>query len=902
MIACSLHSGATRTIARIGLLLLLTAVAGEGRAQAPSPAAGTGRPAADDYDRLRVGPAGAERMVVPTNQVLSPQGRQVVLDGRPTDVALSPDGRWLAALGNNGVYLIDPAAGKVVSRAPHSGGSFTGIVFSADGKRLLASSFFGSIGAFAVQPDGGLKPQPPIVLPARSTPAPTQSATVDATSRKLRQSVVPAGLALGCGGRTLWAVLNTANSLAEIDLASGRLRRTIHVGNAPYGVVLVRNKAYVSNWAGREPGPHDAAGPSGSAPPVRVDPRRHIANDGSVSVVDLAAGREIRQIPVGLHPCGLAATPDGRYVLVANANSDSVSVIESYGDCVVETIGVRPDEKLLFGSAPNALAVGRDGRTLYVSNGGNNAVALIRLAPPQSRLLGCLPVGWYPAGLAVDAARGTLCVANVKGIGPRSGAGFRRRDFGKEGPPAYNSHDDQGSVSLVALPRAEDLPAATRSVLANNRLSQAASALAPPRKDAAACPVPQRHGEPSLFKHVLYVIKENRTYDQVLGDVARGEGDPRLCIYGRDVTPNIHKLAEEFVLLDNFYCSGALSADGHQWTDEAYVTDYVEKAFGGWPRSYPHEGNDALAYAGSGFLWDNALARGRSLRVYGEFVSGKVRWKDSARRPPPTFSDVYRDFLSQSGKVEIRGRATIKTLEPHICPRAIGFPLTVPDLYRAEQFVRELREFERAGRLPNLMFLALPQDHTSGTRPGYPTPAASVADNDLALGRVVEAVSHSRFWPETCIFVVEDDPQDGFDHIDGHRTVALVISPYTRRHVRHSDNYNQTSMVRTIELILGLPPMNQFDASATAMSGCFTERPDRTAYEAVPNVVPIGEVNPEVAAIRDPRQRHWAEVSLRLPLDEADEADEDTLNRILWHAARGRDETYPAWAVGGNDP
>ena len=373
-------------------------------------------------------------MVVPTNQVLSPQGRQVVLDARPTNVALSPDGRWLAALGSSGVYLIDPAAGKVVSRAAHSGGSFTGIVFSADGKRLLASSFFGTISSFAVQPDGELEPQPPIVLPARSTPAPTQSASVDPTSRKLRQSVVPAGLALAGGGRTLWAVLNTQNALAEIDLASGRLLRMIRVGNAPYGVVLVRNKAYVSNWAGREPGPHDTAGPSGSAPPVRVDPRRNIANDGSVSVVDLAAGRQLRQIPVGLHPCGLAATPDGRYVLVANANSDSVSVIESHGDCVVETIGMRPDEKLLFGSAANAVAVGGDGRTLYVSNGGNNAVALIKLVPPQSRLLGCLPVGWYPAGLALDRGRGTLCVANVKGIGPRSDADFRRRSHWERRP------------------------------------------------------------------------------------------------------------------------------------------------------------------------------------------------------------------------------------------------------------------------------------------------------------------------------------------------------------------------------------------------------------------------------------------------------------------------------------
>ena len=447
------------------------------------------------------------------------------------------------------------------------------------------------------------------------------------------------------------------------------------------------------------------------------------------------------------------------------------------------------------------------------------------------------------------------------------------------------------------------MPAATRTVLANNRLTQASSALAPPRKDAAACPVPQRHGEPSLFKHVLYVIKENRTYDQVLGDVARGEGDPRLCIYGRDVTPNHHKLAEEFVLLDNFYCSGVLSADGHQWTDEAYVTDYMEKAFGGWPRSYPHDGNDALAYAGSGFLWDNALAHGRSLRVYGEFVSGRVRWKDSARTPT---ADVFRRLSGFSGPLgpdrnprdgddQDAGAVHLPPLDRFSAHRA-------RPVSRGAVRARVAASASAKGELPNLMFLTLPQDHTSGTRPGYPTPAASVADNDLALGRVVEAVSHSRFWPETCIFVVEDDPQDGFDHIDGHRTVALVISPYTRRHVRQSVNYNQTSMVRTIELILGLPPMNQFDASATAMAGCFADQPDRTPYEAVKNIVPLGEVNPAVAAIRDPRQRHWAEVSLRLPLDDADEADEDTLNRILWYAARGSDETYPAWAVGGDDP
>ncbi len=434
-------------------------------------------------------------------------------------------------------------------------------------------------------------------------------------------------------------------------------------------------------------------------------------------------------------------------------------------------------------------------------------------------------------------------------------------------------------------------------MLSNNRSTEAISALAPARKDAVARPLPERHGEPSTIRHVLYVIKENRTYDQVLGDVKRGEGDQRLCIFGEQVTPNHHKLVDEFVLLDNFYCSGVLSADGHQWALEAYVTDYIEKAFGGWPRSYPFDGGDAMAYASSGFLWDTALRHDKTLRVYGEFVDAEIRWKDPCRKGSPRFLDCYEDFVQQTGKIEIRGRATIQTIEPYLCNTTIGFPAIVPDVYRADQFIRELKKFESEAKLPNLMIMLLPNDHTTGTRPHLPTPEAAVADNDLALGRVVEAVSHSKFWPDTAIFVVQDDPQNGFDHIDGHRTVAMVISPYARRHAVDSTNYNQTSMVRTIELILGLPPMNQLDASATPMIDCFADHADLTPYEAVKNNIPLDRLNPEVAAIRDPRQLHWARVSLDMPLDAVDEADEDTLNRILWHNARGRDDTYPAWAV-----
>jgi YVTN family beta-propeller protein len=857
-------------------------------------------------NRLRIGDA-AGKVIVPTNQVLSPAGKQVTFSGRPTDLALSPDGKWLGVLDRNHVAIINPESGEIASRVPHGSGSYAGVLFTADSKQLLASSNKGSIGVFDVSADGKLSASKPIALPLNKNArgenvansetgpqSPNKSANAPGADSK---NALPVGLALDADGKTLWAVLNLRNTLARIDLAEGKVLREIPVGNAPYGVALVGGKAYVSNWAGRHPGANDITGPSGAGTPVRVDPKRNIASDGSVSVVDLKAGKELKQILVGLHPCAIASTPDGKHVIVANANSDTLSVIATESDKVIETISTRPAEKLLFGSSPNALAISSDSKAIFVSNGTNNAIALIEFSPGRSLLLGCVPTGWYPAGIVLDEKRKSLYVANIKGTGSRNTDWKGSRKVNGKLVSGYNSHDHSGTVSLIPLPRdADEIQKHMVTVLANNRHTESISALAPPRKDAKPLPVPERHGEPSVFKHVLYIIKENRTYDQVFGDIERGEGDPDLCIYGRDVTPNHHKLVDEFVLLDNFYCSGVLSADGHQWTNEAYVTTYLERAFGGFPRSYPYWGGDAMAYASSGFIWDNVLEHKKSLRVYGEFVEATVKWKDG-REGRPKFLDCYRDFMDKKGEIDIKATAAIKTLEPYLCPTVVGFPLVVPDVHRADQFIRERKDFEAKGELPNFMIMLLPNDHTSGTRPDSPTPAACVADNDLALGQIVEAVSHSKFWKETCIFVVQDDPQNGFDHIDGHRTVALVISPYTKRKALDSTNYNQTSMVRTMELILGLPPMNQLDASATPMASCFTDIADVAPYKSVPNLIPLDQMNPKLSSIKDPRQRHWAEVSLKLPLDDVDEADENTFNRILWHAARGRDDTYPAWAV-----
>jgi hypothetical protein len=315
------------------------------------------------------------------------------------------------------------------------------------------------------------------------------------------------------------------------------------------------------------------------------------------------------------------------------------------------------------------------------------------------------------------------------------------------------------------------------------------------------------------------------------------------------------------------------------------VSDYLEKTFGGFTRSYPDDGSDPLAYVPTGFLWDNALLHRRTIRNFGEYIK-------SGYPKGTTWTDFYNDFQSGAFRLRATARANLKSLEPFTHPGYPWFPLLMPDVYRAHLFSEDLKACEKQGELPNLIYLTLPCDHTNGTRPGFPTPRAMVADNDLALGRIVEAVSKSKFWKDTCIFVVEDDPQNGFDHVDAHRTVALVISPYTRRKIVDHTAHNQTGLVKTIELVLGLPPMNQLDLSATPMRNCFQAGADLTAYTAVPNRIKLDEMNPPLKKLTG-QALYWARKSLELPLDEADEADEDTLNRILWHATRGYDTRYP---------
>jgi len=842
----------------------------------------------------------AQAISVPVNQVLTPAGRQIELDGiRPQVLAVSPDGELLATSGKHELILIRARDGTRLQSVPlpseklragepstvseqimhpdtQAEASYTGLIFSPDGKRIYLSNVRGDIKVFSVGSAGKVTALHSLALPR--------------TGLAQRGSEIPAGLAISPDGRRLYVAGNLSDRLLELDTATGKTLRAIKVGSLPYGVALTGTRLYVSNWGGRRPGANSTIGPAGRGTTVVVDPVRFIASEGSVSVIDLQSGKVDKEIALGPHSCAMTLSPDKRYLAVANAGSDTVSIIDTARDELVETISLRWQPKDLYGASPNALVFDARGKNLYVCNGTQNAVAVVGFQPGHSRLKGLIPTGWYPGAIAWDRQHKQLCIANVKGIG--SGQRFEPGELVK-----LNSHQYRGTVSLIPVPGKSRLAAYTKTVLDDYGHAVMQAAMLPPRPGIAPRPVPERVGEPSVFSHVIYIIKENRTYDQVLGDMKEGNGDERLCIFGEKVTPNQHKLAREFVLLDNTLCSGVLSADGHQWADSAFVNDYIEKSFMGWPRSYPYYGDDAMAYSPAGFIWDNAVAHGKTLRDYGEFTLDKVAWKDPKKRGTPGFLDCYRDFVKKTGLVSATSRPSVESLRLYLCTNTVGFKMNVPDVFRAGVFLDELKEFERRGNLPNLIIMLLPSDHTSGTSPRSPTPAAKVADNDLAVGRIVEAISHSRFWKDTCIFAIEDDPQNGFDHVSSYRTTAYVASPYTRRHAVVPTAYNQTSLLRTIELMLGLPPMNQIDATATPMFDCFTEQPDFTPFTAVPNQIPLDQMNPPLKAIRDPLQKKLAIASSRLPLEEADECPEDLFNRILWHAQKGSAAEYPAWAV-----
>ncbi len=839
----------------------------------------------DYFENAIVGQQEDGSYIVATTQRIDPAGKSITFPGRPVDLALNADESVLAVKNMNDIIFINPATHEIIQtlKIPKGGNTFIGMVWNIQGTMVWTTDTRGNLLAAEVQNDGTFEWAAKIHLPG--------------PNEKDKNGAYPGGFALDESKGLMYVTLNRNNTLAIVNLKTKNVDAEIPVGIAPYSVVVNGNKAYVSNWGGRKPMPGEFTGPTSGSEAI-VDPETGIASSGTVSVIDLTTRKVITEIETGLHPSGMALSPDKSRLFVANANSDFVSEIDTKTDKVVRKLSTKPMDILPLGSAPNALTVSKDGRTLFVANGGNNALAVIDLS--DGKVTGLIPTGWYPGAVVLDKNGSKLFVANIKGVGgSHAGSKGRRerawqyagKDVSEVVEKGYNSHEHLGSISIIDVPDKPTLEKYTVNAATNMRLPKINQSLKITNVEKKIVPVPTRPGEVSVFKHVIYIIKENRTYDQILGDLPQGNGEPDLCFYPRNITPNHHQLAEQFVLLDNTYCNGVLSADGHQWTDEGNVADYLEKSFGGFERSYPYDGDDALAYSASGFIWDYVLRANLTFRNYGEFVGAKIEPSSS------TWTDNYNDFINKTNKIKIRAVPQLHTLEPYVCPTYIGFPGKVQDVYRAGEFIKELKAYEKSGSFPNFTIMLLPNDHTTGTREGYPTPRAALADNDLALGQIIEAVSKSKFWKETVIFVIEDDAQAGLDHVDGRRTIAFCISPYTKRGQVISKHYNQNSILRTMELILGLPPMNQFDMTANPMTDCFTDIPDFSPYIALKNNIPLDEMNPVISSLnKTTKQYFFAKKSMEMPLDDIDKADEGLFNRILWHEAKGYDVGYPELA------
>lgn len=829
--------------------------------------------------KSKVGKQENNSYIVQTSQIIDPAGKTVVFPGRPVDLALNPEESVLAVKNLNNIIFFDVSSQAIrqTLNLPSGGNTFTGICWSDNGRRVWTSDTKGYLRSAELQADGKFAWSDEILLPSKiytNGKFEWENELLDKSTKSTADREYPGGFVVDEKAGYIYVTLNRNNSLGIINLKTRIFEAHIPVGIAPYTVVTAGNKAYVTNWGGRRPLKGDKTAMSAGTAVV-VDRKTGVASSGTVSVIDLNSRKVIKEIKVHLHPCAMTLQPDGSKLYVANANSDVISVIDTHTDEVIRDINPKPMAELPFGSTPDALAISGDGKTLYVANAGNNLIAVVDLT--TDKVKGLIPVGWFPGGVVLSKDNRQLFVANTKGIGTRNL---------KQGAKGYASRDHSGSVSFIQVPLEEEMKDYTLKAASNMRLPRITEVMNLGKVREKAVPIPVNPGEKSVFKHVLYIIKENKTYDQVFGDMKRGNGDSTLCHYGRKITPNHHALAEDFVLLDNTYCNSVLSADGHQWTDEGYVTDYLEKSFGGFIRSYPYRGDDPLAFSPTGFIWDYVLKKGLSFRNYGEFTDAVIEPKNA------TWSQIYQQFLNGTNAISLRGESKLHTLAPYNCPTYPGFTGKVPDVYRAGEFIKELKAYEKKGELPAFMLMLLPDDHTTGVNENYPTPGAQVADNDLALGQIVEAISNSKFWKETAIFVIQDDPQSGLDHVDGKRTVAFCISPYTKRGAVISTQYNQNSLLRTIELILGLPPMTQFDLIAEPMTDCFTGQPDFTTYKVRPNLIPLDQMNPKLSSLKG-KQLYWAKKSMKLPLDEADEIEDDVLNKIVWYAMKGYDVPYP---------
>ncbi|MCC6859071.1 MAG: bifunctional YncE family protein/alkaline phosphatase family protein [Bryobacterales bacterium] len=787
--------------------------------------------------------------VITTRQMITPAGVPAIFQGRVYGVTFGLDGKELWVLGATHLYRMDWQANRVLERIPVGGSpGLQSIAFDGERKQAL----------FAATRKGAVR----LVTSAGSETAGSLGSFI-------------AG-AIQTNGRLAVAPLIYNNELAVVDLADGRLKGKVRTGIAPFGAAMdaAGKTAYVTNWGGRPPLPRDLTAPTGLKPDadrVVID-ARGVASTGTVTRIDLETLAATHTIPVELHPTAVVWDESRARVYVANTNSDSISILDSKTNRLIRSLPLQPFPVKVSGLAPTALALSRDGARLYAACGGINAVLSIETA--TGRVEGAIPTAWYPNALALSPDGKRLAMASL--LGP--GSGWR------DEPSKRYVHANRGSVNVVDIPDAPQLASYTTAVAENNRLTLAPAA----RRQPGARPkaVPERAGDPSLIEHVVFIIKENRTYDQVFGDLEKGNGDPSLVLFGAAVTPNHRRLAEQFVLLDNFYATGGNSGDGHQWLTQANETAYCL-----WPgyqgRSYPFDGTDPIAYSSTGFLWDLALAAKRTVRVYGEFAP---RLPEPRQLRGPLL-DRWRK--GETFESEWKVSSPIPSLNKVLVPNYPTYTNSIPDVVRARIFLADLKKWEASGGMPNLTIVQLPCDHTFGATPEVSTPKAMVADNDLAMGQIVEALTRSRFWPKMAIFIVEDDAQNGVDHVDGHRTVALAASPYVRRGHLDSTFYSHQSMLKTIELMLGLPTLSLFDLIANDMRASFQDTPDLTPYQAVVPEQSLDELNPPLKALHGEARRAALD-SQRMNFDVPDAAPTERLNRIVWHSLRGWNVPYPA--------
>lgn len=760
-----------------------------------------------------------ESVRLPNGWMLSPAGKSLPLGDLPLNMVVSPNGKFVAVT-NNGqsiqsIQLFDAKKETLLDQAEVSK-SWYGLAWSSNSNYLYASGGHDNKILRYTVTSKKLVLQDSLVL---AKPWPVR--------------VGPAGLALDDAQNKLYVVTREDSSLYIFNTISKQVEAKTSLGSEAYGCLLSPDKKtlYISVWGGDR-----------------------------IAIADAATGTVTKTIAVGDNPNDMAISRNGRYLLVCNANDNSVSVIDLQAGLVIEALNTALYPNAPSGSTANALILSADEKTLYVANADNNCLAVFDFSNPGfSKSLGFIPTGWYPTNVKVVGKK--LWVANGKGftskanplgptpLKPRSAA----RHLGDTAALARDQYIGglfKGTLSIIELPKPQQLAQYSAQVYKNTPYKKEQET-----SDQYLAQNP--FGNQMPIRHVFYIIKENRTYDQVLADVPGGNGDTSLLLFGEKITPNQHKLVKGFVLLDNFYCDGEVSADGHNWSMGAYATDYLEKtwpsSYGGRGGTYGGEGERKVANNKAGFIWDLCKRGGVTYRTYGEFADN--------------------------------GKANIPSLVGHFCPYYTGYNTGVRDTVRFYQWRREFDSLVVVGKVPQFNSVRFGNDHTDGQRLGSPTPFAHVADNDLAVGMFLEHLSKSQIWKESVVFIVEDDAQNGPDHVDAHRTTAYVAGPHVKRGFIDHTMYSTSSMLRTMELILGLPPMTQYDAAAMPMWNCFTAKPDMRPFASLPANLDLNAKNN--------RQGYWQRLSETFDLSVEDAAPDLEFSKVIWHAVKGDDVPFP---------